>query len=131
MTAAELAPSAGTDGVAEATAVTEDNAGGSQAPASDGVMSDPPARPDIDFDQPVTNENELGSFGTHLLELEAAGELGSTPNTRCTQPRILGETQYVFDGDPTPVLVAVDTELGIVAAIDPATCAVVVEGPLF
>lgn len=130
MSAAELAPSGASNG-AEATVAAAETVTESQAPLSDDVRSDPALRPDIDFDQPVTNENELGSFGTHLLELEELGELGSTPNTRCTQPRILGETQYVFDGVATPVLVAVDTELRSVIAIDPATCTVLVEGPLF
>ncbi len=131
LSAAELAPTGASDDAADATIAAAGGDTASAAPASDQALHDPSLRPDIDFDQPVTNEAELGSFGTRLLELEATGVLGPTPNTRCTQPRILGETEYVFDGDPTPVLVAVDTELRIVLAIDPTTCTVLVEGPLF
>ena len=131
LSVAELAPSGATDDAADATVAAAEGGTASDAPASDQAVSDPPLRPDIDFDQPVTTAAELGSFGTRLLELEASGELGPTPNTRCPQPRILGETQYVFDGVPTTVLVAVDTELGVVLAIDPTRCTVLVEGPLF
>ena len=129
--AAELAPSGGTDDAADATVAPMEAAADSAPPQAGDVPSAASGRPDIDPDQPLTTEDELGAYGTHLLEIEASGELGSTPNTRCPQQRILDETQYVFDGVPTAILVAVDTELRIVLGIDPVTCAVLVEGPLF
>jgi len=97
-------------------------------PADDGINT---ARPVIDPDQPLSTPAELGSFGTYLVELETSGTLGPTPNTACPQQVILAETQYVFDGVPIDVLVAIDDRLRTVTAIDPDTCDALVVGPLF
>ncbi len=88
-------------------------------------------RPMIDPSQPLATPDELGSFGTYLLELEASGDLPSTPNTACPQQEILGVTQYLFDGLPTDILVAVDSNDGTVTGVDPDTCEALVVGPLF
>jgi hypothetical protein len=88
-------------------------------------------RPIIDPSLPLATPDELGSFGTYLLELEAGGDLPATPNTDCPQQEILGSTQYLFDGLPTDILVAVDTTDGTVTGVDPDTCEALVVGPLF
>lgn len=107
------------------------------APAEEPALEDAggaAGRPVIDPELPVATPAELGSFGTYLLELLEAGELPPTPNTACefdAAPGILGETEYVFDGVPTPILVEVDAEARRVVAIDPDSCAPLVVGPLF
>jgi hypothetical protein len=101
-------------------------------PAADDAVATPGlSRPQIDATQPLTTPAELGSYGTHLLELEQAGQLPPTPNTKCPQPGVLGSTQYLFDDLPVDVLVAVDDIARTTTAIDPATCRVLVVGPLF
>jgi len=90
-----------------------------------------PVAPLIDPDQPLTTPAELGAYGAYLRQLEAAGELPPTPNTDCPQQVILGSTQFVFDGLPIDVLIAVDDRQRTVTAIDPDTCEALEVGPLF
>ena len=125
--AAEVAPTA--DQPAAATAAP------AEEPAAESDMSDmtvgDAARPEIDPTQPLTTPAELGSYGSYLVELQQAGQLPPTPNTRCAQPGILSATQYVIDGVPVDVLVAVDDIARSTTAIDPDTCASLVVGPLY
>jgi hypothetical protein len=103
-------------------------------PAAEPAQPTTGVRPVIDPDAPVSTPEELGSYGTYLVELLAAGELPPTPNTSCatdTSPGVIGRTQYLVDGQPTEVLVEVDDVVGRVVAIDPDTCAPLVVGPLY
>lgn len=88
-------------------------------------------QPLIDPTQPLTGATDLGAYGAYLVELQAAGELPPTPNTRCPQPGLLGQTQYVFDDVLVDVYIVVDDQNRTVSAIDPDTCEVLAVGPLF
>lgn len=99
-------------------------------PADEPADSDTVA-PVIEPTQPLTTPTELGAYGTYLLGLQAVENLPPTPNTACPQQVILGISEYVFDGVPIDVLVAVDEQERSVSAIDPDTCETLVVGPLF
>lgn len=88
-------------------------------------------QPLIDPTQPLTGPADLGAYGAYLVELQVAGELPPTPNTRCPQPGLLGQTQYVFDDVLVDVYIVVDDQNRTVSAIDPDTCEVLAVGPLF
>lgn len=125
MSAAELAPAADEPAGAPAEKPASEA-------AADSDMSDAgSARPVIDPDQPLTTPAELGAYGSYLVELQQSGELPPTPNTKCSQPGILGRTQYLFDNVPVDVLIAVDDTARSTTAIDPDTCGELVVGPLF
>jgi hypothetical protein len=88
-------------------------------------------RPTLEPGQPLTTPEELGSFGTDLLEEQQAGTLGATPNHACPVDDVLGRAEYVVDGVVVPVLVAVDEPAGIALAVADGTCDPVAEGPLY
>lgn len=88
-------------------------------------------RPILVPGQVLTTPEELGSFGTGLLEQLRAGTLPPTPNTRCPFPDVLGGAVFLVDGVDTPVLVGVDEALGVVTAYVAETCEVLVGGPLY
>lgn len=87
--------------------------------------------PEFDADLPLATANELGAYGAYLLGLTTSNMLPPTPETSCPQQVILGSTQYLFDGLPIDVLIAVDDQLRTVTAVHPDTCEALVVGPLF
>lgn len=88
-------------------------------------------RPILVPGQVLTTPEELGSYGTGLLEQLRAGTLPPTPNTRCPFPDVLGSAVFLVDGVDTPVLVGVDETLGVVTAYVAETCEVLMGGPLY
>lgn len=122
---AELAPVA-EQPVAEAAQAPADEAASDSADTV--VAAD---RPEIDPAQPLSTPAELGAYGTYLVELQQAGQLPPTPNTKCLQPGIMGSTRYLFDNVSVEVLVAVDETTRTTTAIDPDTCRELLVGPLF
>lgn len=122
---AELAPVA-EQPVAEAAQAPTDEAASDSADTV--VAAD---RPEIDPAQPLSTPAELGAYGTYLVELQQAGQLPPTPNTKCLQPGIMGSTRYLFDNVSVEVLVAVDETTRTTTAIDPDTCRELLVGPLF
>jgi hypothetical protein len=108
---------------------TEEPAAAASEPADDAELGTVP--PDFEADLPLATPNDLGAYGAYLLGLTASDMLPPTPETSCTQQVILGSTQYVFDGLPIDVLIAVDDQLRTVTAVDPDTCESLVVGPLF
>lgn len=122
---AELAPVA-EQPVAEAAQAPADEAASDSADTV--VAAD---RPEIDPAQPLSTPAELGAYGTYLVELQRAGQLPPTPNTKCLQPGIMGSTRYLFDNVSVEVLVAVDETTRTTTAIDPDTCRELLVGPLF
>ena len=122
---AELAPAA-EQPVAEAAQAPVDEAASDSA---DTVVA--AGRPQIDPAQPLTTPAELGAYGSYLVELQRAGQLPPTPNTKCSQVGIMGSTQYLFDNVSVEVLVAVDETTRTTTAIDPDTCRELLVGPLF
>lgn len=118
---AEAAPAAEAERAAESPAAESATADAMAAPAAEAPVA---------LEQPFGTPAELASFAGSLIEREAAGALPPTPNTRCPQPRILAEVEYLVDGRAMLLLVAVDTEVGVVLGIDPTTCDAVIEGPL-
>lgn len=121
----ELAPAA-EQPVAEAAQAPVDEAASDSA---DTVVA--AGRPQIDPAQPLTTPAELGAYGSYLVELQRAGQLPPTPNTKCSQVGIMGSTQYLFDNVSVEVLVAVDETTRTTTAIDPDTCRELLVGPLF
>ena len=116
------------------------SAGGDAEPASDPAVAaaEPAADSEanvlpsgIDPTKPLTTSDELGAFGSYLIDLRVARALPATPESRCPQQVILGSTQYILDGLTLDVLVAVDEQQRTVTAIDPDTCVALVVGPLF
>lgn len=128
---AELAPAADQPEAAAEAPAQEPASAAEDEVASDSSGTIPAARPVIDPTQPLSTPAELGSYGTYLVELRQAGQLPPTPNTKCSQPGILGSTRYLFDDEPFEVLVAVDDTARTTTAIDPDTCRELVVGPLF
>ena len=118
---AEAAPAAEAERAAESPAAESATADAMAAPAAEAPVA---------LEQPFGTPAELASFAGSLIEREAAGALPPTPNTRCPQPRILAEVEYLVDGRAMLLLVAVDTEVSVVLGIDPTTCDAVIEGPL-
>lgn len=88
-------------------------------------------RPSLEPGQVLTTPEELGSFGTGLLEQRDAGTLPPSPNHACPIDDVLGRSEYLADGMVVPVLVAVDEPAGVVLAFADETCEFVVEGPLY
>ena len=89
-------------------------------------------RPTLAPGQVLTTPEELGSFGTGLVEQERAGTLGATPNHACpVDPPVLGRAEYLIGDEVVPVLVAVDEPSDVVLAIADETCEVLVEGPFY
>lgn len=88
-------------------------------------------RPELEPGQILTTPEQLGSFGTELLELERAGTLGSTPNHACPIDGVLSRAEYQLADTVVPILVAVDEAASTVRAVDADTCEVVAEGPLY
>ena len=101
-----------------------------EEPAS-GPDSDGAVRPVLVPGQVLTTPEELGSFGTELLEADRAGEL-TTPNAACPIENVLGRARYLdVDGSVLDVLVAVDEPAAIVLAFKDDTCEFLVTGPLY
>ncbi len=97
-----------------------------EEPASDGEASGGSVGRDV----PITTPEELAAFGAELLGQLDAGRLGATPNTACDTPNVLSRGLVVFDGIATDVLVAVDRDRGVVTAIAPDTCDVLLAASL-
>ena len=112
-------------------AADEPAAAPAEEPAAEEPAVDAGTRPALEPGQPLTSPEELGSFGTELLEAQQAGTLGATPNHACPVDDVLGSAEYVVDGVPVPVLVAVDEPAGVVLAFADDTCEPVAEGPIY
>lgn len=88
-------------------------------------------RPEVTPGQVLTTPEELGSYGTDLLEQQSDGTLGATPNHACPIDDVLGRAEYQVGDEIVPILVAVDEPNGIVLAFADETCEAVAEGPLY
>jgi hypothetical protein len=128
-TAEAAAPVAELEADSSADEPAEEPAEAASEPADQAELGTVP--PDFDPNRPLATPNELGAYGSYLLGLTASNMLPPTPETSCTQQVILGSTQYVFDGLPIDVLIAVDDQLRTVTAVEPDTCESLVVGPLF
>ncbi|MFP5489173.1 MAG: hypothetical protein ACLGHQ_12810 [Acidimicrobiia bacterium] len=102
-----------------------------EEPAEEPSVAEAGERPVLTPGQVLTTPQELGSFGTDLLEQVRAGNLGPTPNHACPVDNVLGEAEYLVGDEVVPVLVAVDEPAGIVLAFDEDDCGFVVDGPLY
>lgn len=98
-------------------------------PAAAATESGP--RPVLVPDQVLATPEELGSFGTGLLEQAESGTLPPTPNHSCPVENVLGRTDYLVDGAVTTLLVAVDEPALLVLGVDEDSCEFVVDGPLY
>ncbi|NNE11061.1 MAG: hypothetical protein HKN41_02325 [Ilumatobacter sp.] len=137
-TAATILAEAGAEATDEA--FTLDDGGGdaaeeAAAEPADAAAEEPPPfaanPPGFDPDEPITEPIELGAFGRFLLDEEAAGRVGSTPNTACPpELNILGDTTYVVGDDAVDVFVGVLEAEREVLAIERDSCDIVLEGPL-
>ena len=92
----------------------------------------PLERPDIDVEATITDDAELGAYGTYLLELRNDSALGSTPNTECDPSyNILDDAPALINRVEVTVYIAVQEDDERVIAIDRDTCEELVDGPLF
>ncbi len=89
-------------------------------------------RPDIDVDAPITNDAELGAYGSYLLELQNRSALPPTPNTDCDPTyNILAATTAIINDVETDVYIAVQEDDERVIGMDKRNCDELVDGPLF
>ncbi|MEO6652999.1 MAG: hypothetical protein ABIP17_10115 [Ilumatobacteraceae bacterium] len=89
-------------------------------------------RSTLDVDAPITDDLELGAYGTYLLDQQLVGRLPPTPNTKCPPDlNILDERVIVLNDDDTDVYIAVQVIDQRVIAVDRETCVPLVDGPLF
>lgn len=102
-----------------------------EEPADGGAGAE---RPELTPDQVLTTPEEVGSFGTGLLEQQLDGTLPPTPNHSCPIDNVLGRADYrpadAVDA-ATTLLIAVDEPAEIVLGFDDESCELVVEGPLY
>lgn len=106
-------------------------------PAAAGNVTTVPAAarvlvpPTFDPDEPVRDETDLGVYGAYLLGLRDDGLLEPTPNTLCFGDyEILDTATLLLDDTTTDVLVAVNEFDGVVLAIDPERCDVLLDASL-
>ena len=100
-----------------------------EEPAAEGGTG---PRPVLVPGQVLTTPEELGSYGTGLVEQQRAGTLPATPNHACPIDSVLGRAEYQpDDAAVVPVLVAVDEPAGVVLAFEDEACTFVAEGPLY
>lgn len=89
-------------------------------------------RPDIDVEAPITDDPELGAYGTYLLERQIDRVLPPIPNTKCDASyNILDSAVAIINDVETDVYIAVQEDEQRVIAIDRNTCLELVDGPLF
>ena len=89
-------------------------------------------RPDIDVEESITNDAELGAYGTYLLEQQIDSVLPPTPNTECDAfYNILDDAVAIINNVETDVYIAVQEAEQRVVAVDRDSCLGLVDGPLF
>jgi negative regulator of sigma E activity len=126
------ADSSATASAAENATATTELADATAAPSGDAPLPTIAAAgtaPPFDPAVPIADEQALGLVGRELLDREAKGTLGATPDTVCGagegMPPILDEGLYQTTAGPVPVMIAVDHVTRETTAFDRDSCEVV------
>lgn len=78
----------------------------------------------------ITNPDELGWVGRHLLDLVERRELPPTPNHACPVPDVLARGVLLDGATEVEIYIAATADPGEVFAIDQETCRVLLESAL-